>query len=265
MVDGSARLAFAHVERQARYDLHDVATTARRDGAGWVIEGDKSVVLHGDSATHLLVSARTGGARRDAAGITLFLLDATAEGVSRRGYPTQDGLRAAEVSLAQVRVADDRRIGPLDGAAPLIGAVVDAALAALCAEAVGAMAALQALTLDYLKQRKQFGAAIGSFQVLQHRAVDMLVEVEQARSMAMYAAMMATESDPAARRAAVAAAKVQVNRSARSVGQAAIQLHGGIGMTMEYKAGHYFKHLTMIGSLFGDTEHHLDVVAHAVT
>ena len=127
------------------------------------------------------------------------------------------------------------------------------------------MAALQALTVDYLKQRKQFGAAIGSFQVLQHRAVDMLVEVEQARSMAMYAAMMATESDPAARRAAVAAAKVQVNRSARSVGQAAIQLHGGIGMTMEYKAGHYFKHLTMIGSLFGDTEHHLDVVAHAVT
>lgn len=265
VVDGSARLAFAHVERQARYDLHDIATTARRDGAGWVIEGDKGVVLHGDSATHLVVSARTGGGRRDAAGITLFLLDATAEGVSRRGYPTQDGLRAAEVSLAQVRVADDRRIGPVDGAAPLIGTVVDAALAALCAEAVGAMAALQALTVDYLKQRRQFGAAIGSFQVLQHRAVDMLVAVEQARSMAMYAAMMATESDPAARRAAIAAAKVQVNRSARSVGHEAIQLHGGIGMTMEYKAGHHFKHLTMLESLFGDTEHHLVVVAQAFT
>ncbi len=264
VIDGSARLAFAHLERQARYDLHDVATTARRAGSDWVIEGDKGVVLHGNSATHLIVSARTSGGRRDAAGLTLFLLDATAEGVSRRGYRTQDGLRAADISFNQARVGDAAVIGPADGAAALIDAVVDGALAALCAEAVGAMAALQALTVDYLKQRKQFGTTIGSFQVLQHRAVDMLIAVEQARSMAMYAAMMANEPDTRARRSAIASAKVQVNRSARLVGQEAIQLHGGIGMTMEYKAGHYFKRLAMIETLFGDTEHHLRVVAGAM-
>jgi pimeloyl-CoA dehydrogenase small subunit len=264
IVDGSARLAFAHVERQARYDLHDIATTARREGGAWVIEGDKGVVLHGDSATHLAVAARTGGGRREAGGISLFLIDAGAEGVSRRGYPTQDGMRAAEISLARVRVPDSAMLGPAGGAAPLIDSVVDAAVAALCAEAVGAMAALQVLTVDYLKQRRQFGTAIGGFQVLQHRAVDMLVAVEQARSMAIYAAMMAGDPDPAARRAAIASAKVQVNRSARLVGQEAIQLHGGIGMTMEYKAGHYFKRLAMIETLFGDTEHHLRTVAQAV-
>jgi alkylation response protein AidB-like acyl-CoA dehydrogenase len=231
---------------------------------GHVIEGDKSVVLHGDSATHLVVSARTSGTRRDAGGLSLFLVDATAEGVSRRGYPTQDGLRGADVSFAQVRVGDDALIGAADNAAPLIGTVVDTALAALCAEAVGAMAALQALTVDYLKQRKQFGTPIGSFQVLQHRAVDMLIAVEQARSMAMYAAMMAGEPDANTRRSAVASAKVQVNRSSRQVGQEAIQLHGGIGMTMEYKAGHYFKRLAMIEQLFGDTEHHLRIVAGAM-
>jgi pimeloyl-CoA dehydrogenase small subunit len=264
VMDGSARLAFAHVERQARYDPHDVATAARRDGGGWVIEGDKIIVLHGDSATHLVVSARTSGGRRDAAGLTLFLVDATAAGVSRRGYPTQDGLRAADISLAQVRVGDAAVIGAVAGAAPLIDAVIDAALAALCAEAVGAMAALQTLTVEYLKQRRQFGTQIGGFQVLQHRAVDMLIAVEQARSMAMYAAMMLNETDPGTRRAAIAGAKVQVNRSARLVGQDAIQLHGGIGMTMDYKAGHYFKRLAMLETLFGDTEHHLRVVAGAM-
>ena len=264
VIAGTARLAFAHVERQARYDPHDVATAARRVDGGWVIEGDKCIVLHGDSATHLVVSARTSGGRREAAGLTLFLVDAAQAGVSRRGYPTQDGLRAADISCAQVRVGADAVIGTVDGAAPLIDAVVDAALAALCAEAVGAMAALQALTVDYLKQRRQFGTTIGSFQVLQHRAVDMLIAVEQARSMAMYAAMMLSETDPNTRRAAIASAKVQVNRSSRSVGQEAIQLHGGIGMTMEYKAGHYFKRLAMIETLFGDTEHHLRVVAGAL-
>jgi pimeloyl-CoA dehydrogenase small subunit len=264
LIDGSARLAFAHVERQARYDLNDVATAARRVGGGWAIEGDKSVVLHGDSATHLVVSARTAGGRRDAAGLTLFLVDVTAEGVSRRGYPTQDGLRAADISFAQVRVGEDSVIGPVDGGAQLVEAAVDIALAALCAEAVGAMAALQALTVDYLKQRQQFGTTIGNFQVLQHRAVDMLIAVEQARSMAMYAAMMAADPDPLARRTAVAGAKVQVNRSSRLVGQEAIQLHGGIGMTTEYKAGHYFKRLAMIEALFGDTEHHLGRVAGAL-
>jgi pimeloyl-CoA dehydrogenase small subunit len=263
IADGSLRLAFAHTERQARYDIFDVGTMARKTGSGFVLEGDKSVVLHGDSATKLIVSARTSGSRQDEAGISLFLVDAHATGLSRRGFATQDGMRAASISLGSVEVSADDMIGPLDGAGPLIEQVIDIAIAALCAEAVGAMAALHALTLDYLKTRKQFGVPIGSFQVLQHRAVDMFTALEQARSMEYYAAMMAGETNRRLRRAAMSAAKVQINRSARFVGQSAVQLHGGIGVTMEYRAGHYFKRLTMIESLFGDTEHHLRLVDRA--
>jgi len=261
IAEGKLRLAFAHAEPQARYDLYDVATTAHRAGSGWVLDGEKTLVLHGDSADLLIVSARTAGERTDAEGISLFLLDAATRGVMRRGYPTQDGLRAAEVSLSGAPAGEDAVLGKPGAAAPVIAQAVDLALAALCAEAVGAMEALHALTVDYLKTRKQFGVPIGSFQVLQHRAVDMMIALEQARSMTMYAAMMADSADAEERRAAIAAAKVQVNRSARFLGQQAIQLHGGIGMTMEYKAGHYFKRLAMMESLFGDTEHHLRAVA----
>jgi pimeloyl-CoA dehydrogenase small subunit len=263
IIDGALTFAFAQTERQARYDLHDIATTARRDGDAFVLDGGKSVVLYGDSADLLVVSARTDGQRRDPAGISLFLVPATAEGVARRGYATQDGQRAAEIVLSGVRVGSDAVIGVLDDGLPLIERVVDTAIAAVAAEAVGAMDALLRMTLDYLKTRKQFGQAIGSFQALQHRAADMLIAIEQARSMAIYAAMLAEEPDPALRRAALAAAKVQINDSARTVGQEAIQLHGGIGMTWEYKAGHYFKRLTMIESLFGDTDHHLGHLAEA--
>jgi len=263
IADGSLRLAFAHTERQARYDLFDVATTARQTAAGFVLEGDKSVVLHGDSAGKFLVSARTSGSRRDAHGMTLFLVDANAPGVSRRGFATQDGQRAASVSFGSVELSPDAVIGTVDGAGPLIEQVTDIAIAAVCAEAVGAMTALHALTLEYLKTRKQFGVPIGSFQVLQHRAVDMFTALEQARSMEYYAAMMAGETDPQRRRAAISAAKVQINNACRIVGQSAVQLHGGIGITMEYRAGHYFKRLTMIESLFGDTEHHLRQVDRA--
>jgi pimeloyl-CoA dehydrogenase small subunit len=261
IADGSLRMAFAHGERQARYDLADVATTARRDGDGFVLDGAKSVVLHGDSADLLAVSARLSGSRRDREGIGVFLVDADAPGVARRGYGTQDGQRAAEVTLSGVRVAADAAIGPPGAAFDLIERVVDTAIAAVAAEAVGAMQALHDMTVDYLKTRKQFGVPIGSFQALQHRAADMLVALEQARSMAMYAAMMAEAADAAERRAAIAAVKVQINQSARDLGQAAIQLHGGIAVTREYKAGHYFKRLTMIESLFGDTAHHLGTVA----
>ncbi len=257
---GKLRMAFAHVERQARYDLSDVATVARPEDGGFVLRGEKGVVLHGDSADLLVVSARTGGTRRERDGIALFLVDATARGVLRRGYPTQDGLRAAEIVLDDVHVGADDVIG---GGLALIERVVDGAIAAVCAEAVGAMTMLQQITVDYLKTRQQFGVAIGSFQALQHRAADMLVELEQARSMAMYAAMMADAPDVAQRKSAIAAAKVQINESARALGQAAIQLHGGIAMTLEYKAGHYFKRLTMIEQFFGDTEHHLRALADA--
>jgi pimeloyl-CoA dehydrogenase small subunit len=258
---GALTLAFAQIERHSRWNLADIATTARRDGAGWVIDGEKGVVLHGDSADKLVVTARVGGGRRDREGVGVFLVDGNAAGVSRRGYPTQDGLRAAEITLAGVRVGPDDVLGEPGAALPLIERVVDEAIAALCAEAVGAMAAMHELTVDYLKTRKQFGREIGSFQVLQHRAVDMLVALEQARSMAMLATMMAGAEDAAERRAALAAAKVQIGRSGRFVGQQAIQLHGGIGMTMEYKVGHYFKRVTMIDATFGDADHHLRALA----
>jgi pimeloyl-CoA dehydrogenase small subunit len=254
---GEALLAFAHIERQARYDLADVATTVKKDGAGYVLDGAKSLSLHGDCADRLIVSARVSGEQRAKNGIGLFLVDAKANGVSRRGYPTVDGLRAAEVTLSNVKVGADAVIGEPGNAFPLIEQVVDAAIAALSAEAVGAMSAMHEITVDYLKQRKQFGVPIGSFQVLQHRAGEMLIALEQARSMAMLATMMAEEPNAAERRKAIAAAKVQIGRSAKIVGQGAIQLHGGIGMTMEYKVGHYFKRATMIDTMFGDADHHL--------
>jgi pimeloyl-CoA dehydrogenase small subunit len=258
---GDLLLAFAHAERQSRYDLADVATTARHDGADYILDGVKSLVIHGDCADRLIVSARLAGVRRDRDGLGLFVVDAGAAGVSRRAYPTVDGLRAAEVTLSDVRVGPDQVLGEPGKAFPLIAQVVDAAIAALAAEAVGAMAAMHELTVEYLKTRKQFGVPIGNFQVLQHRAAEMLIALEEARSMAFFATMMAEEPDPAERRKAIAAAKVQIGRSGRFVGQQAIQLHGGIGMTMEYKVGHYFKRVTMIDAMFGDADHHLAELA----
>ncbi|HYA06693.1 MAG TPA: acyl-CoA dehydrogenase family protein, partial [Xanthobacteraceae bacterium] len=178
-----------------------------------------------------------------------------------RGYPTVDGLRAAEVSLSNVRVDGAAVIGEPGAAFSLIERVADRAMAALCAEAVGAMAAMQETTVDYMKTRKQFGVTIGSFQALQHRAAEMLIAVEQARSMALLATMMAAEDDVGERRPAISAAKVQIGRSGRIVGHGAIQIHGGIGMTMEAKVGHYFKRVTMIDTLFGDADHHLGIIA----
>jgi pimeloyl-CoA dehydrogenase small subunit len=258
---GDVTLAFAHHEREARYDLADVTTRARRDGTGWVLDGDKSLVLQGDTADHLIVSARIAGERRERRGIVLFLVDGKARGVSRRPYPTQDGMRAAEISLASVRVGAADMLGELGAGLTVIERVADEAMAALAAEAVGAMSAVTELTVEYLKTRKQFGVAIGSFQVLQHRAAEMLIAVEQARSMALYATMMTGEDDAAERHKAVAAAKVQIGRSGKFVAQQATQLHGGIGMTMEYSAGHYLKRLTMIDFFLGDADHHLRTLA----
>jgi pimeloyl-CoA dehydrogenase small subunit len=261
IASGDLTLAFAHVERHSRWDLADVATKAVRHVDGWVLDGEKSIVLHGDSADKLVLTARIGGDRRDRSGIGVFLVDADVAGVARRGYPTQDGLRAAEVALNGVRVGADRLLGEPGVGLPLVERVVDEAIAALCAEAVGAMSMMHELTVDYLKTRRQFGREIGSFQVLQHRAVDMLMALEQARSMAMFAAMMASENDARERRNAMSAAKVQIGRSGKFIGQQAIQLHGGIGMTIEYKVGHYFKRMTMIDTIFGDADHHLRELA----
>ena len=261
IADGSLTVAFAHTERQSRYDLYDIETRAVRDGAGWTLDGKKGVVVHGDTADKLVVTARVGGSRRDRDGVAAFIVDGKTAGVSRLGYPTQDGLRAAEITLANVRVGPEGALGEPGKALPLIERVVDEAIAALCAEAVGAMAVMHELTVEYLKTRRQFGREIGSFQILQHRAVDMLIALEQARSMAMFATMMAAEENAAERRNAVAAAKVQIGRSGKFIGQQAIQLHGGIGMTMEYKVGHYFKRVTMIDTMFGDADHHLRELA----
>ena len=261
IVDGSLTLAFAQTERHSRYDLADISTVAVRDGAAWVLDGEKGVVLHGDTADKLIVTARVGGGRRDRDGVGVFIVDGKAAGVSRRGYPTQDGLRAAEIALAGVLVGPEGVLGEPGEGLPLVEQVVGEAIAALCAEAVGAMAVMHELTVDYLKTRRQFGREIGSFQVLQHRAVDMLVAVEQARGMATFASMMATEEDPQERRRAMSAAKVQIGRSGKLVGQEAVQLHGGIAMTMEYKVGHYFKRMTMIDQMFGDADHHLATLA----
>jgi pimeloyl-CoA dehydrogenase small subunit len=258
---GEMTMAFAHTEPQARYNLADVKTTARKGDDGYILDGAKTLVLHGDSANAFIISARLSGTQRDPSGLALFVVDANTSGLTRRGYTTIDGQRAAELTLAGVRVGAD---AVLDAEAyPLFARAVDIAIAAQCAEAVGAMAVMHEMTVDYLKTRKQFGLPIGSFQVLQHRAAEMLIALEQARSMAMLAAMMADDDNAAERRQAISAAKVQICNSSRLVGQQATQLHGGIGMTMEYAVGHYFKRVTAIAATFGDAAHHLDVLARA--
>jgi len=261
LIEGRETFAFAHVERAARYDLTHVKTRARYEDGAWRIDGRKDFVIHGDTADKLLVSARTAGGPRDADGISLFMIDAAA--LRRRGYPTQDGTRAADLVLDDVRVADRDVLGQPGAAMVLIDRVVDTAIAALAAEAVGAMTRAHELTVDYMKVRKQFGTTIGSFQALQHRAVDMLVMIEQARSMAMYATMMSEQADAAKRRQAVGGSKAFIGRAGRFVGEQAIQLHGGIGVTEECAVGHYYRRLTMIDVLFGDSAHHLGQVAAA--
>ncbi len=257
IIDGTRTFAFAQLEKNSRYDLADVATTAKKKGSGWVIDGEKFVVLNGEAADTLIVTARTKGGQRDADGIGVFLVPADAKGITKKGYPTQDGLHAADISFTGVEIGADAAIGdPADGLA-LVERVVDEARTAICAEAVGIMDQSLKTTVEYLKTRKQFGVPIGSFQTLQHRAADMFVALEQARSMSMFATM-ANDFDNAKERAtAVAAAKVQVGKSGKFVGQQSIQLHGGIGMTMEAKIGHYFKRLTMIENSLGDTDYHL--------
>jgi pimeloyl-CoA dehydrogenase small subunit len=254
---GELRLALAHAERASGWNLFDVATSARKDGSSYVIDGEKGLVLNGDSAQKLIVLARTAGGRREKGGLGLFLVDGGADGLARRGYPTQDGLRAAEITLTKVRVAGEDVIGDPEGAGAVIERVVEDAIAALCAEAVGAMTEAMEITTEYLKTRKQFGVAIGSFQALQHRAAEMVVALEQARSMMMFATMMVGEADAGERAKAISAAKTQIGRSAKFIGQQATQLHGGIAMTYEYKLGHLFKRLTMIDLAFGDADEHL--------
>jgi pimeloyl-CoA dehydrogenase small subunit len=261
IIDGSKTIAFAQLEKNSRYDLGDVSTTAKKKGSGYVISGEKFVVANGGSADTLIVTARTAGGQRDRKGVGAFLVPASAKGVRVKGYPTQDGLRAANITFEQVEVGADAALGDAENGLPLVERVVDEARIALCSEAVGAMDESLKTTMEYLKTRQQFGQNIGKFQALQHRGSDMFVALEQARGITMYGTMAVTYDDAKERSTAIAATKVQVGRSLKYIGQQSIQLHGGVGMTMEYKIGHYFKRLTMIESTFGDADYHLKRIA----
>jgi len=258
IVEGRLKMAFAHTENGARYDLAHVAATARPAGKVWLLDGEKRVVLGAPLADKLVVSARTSGKTADAKGISLFLVDRAAAGVSLRPYATLDEMRAADVVLKGVEVGADALLGKEGEAGPLIEEAVDFATALMCAEAVGAMKHANDATLEYLKTRKQFGVPIGTFQALQHRMVDMVIAAEQARSMACLAcAKVDGEKDARERARLVSAAKVKIADACRQVSQESIQLHGGMGMTEELKVSHSFRRLTMIAQQFGDAEHHL--------
>ena len=261
VASGERLLAFAHGERLSRYRLRQVETTARREDDGWVLDGEKTTVIHGGDADTLIVSARTSGGKDDEAGISLFVVPADTAGVTRHSYPTIDGMRGADITFARVKLPGDALLGEADKAYGVIEHVEHHGIAATAAESLGAMQASLDISVEYLKTRTQFGRPIGEFQVLQHRAADMFVAVEEARSIAIYAAMMVSETDPIVRRHAMATAKVQIGLSAREVGQGGVQLHGGIGITEEYAVGHYFKRLSLIERQFGDVEHHMALLA----
>ena len=255
---GRLKTALATLEPGARFDLSTVTTAARSSSEGFVIDGRKGVVLHGDSADLLLVSARTSGAQDDTAGITLFAIDPKTPGVTLRDFPALDGQRVAEVYFSGVSVESEAVLGVIGNGYGLLEWTVDHGLFALCAEAVGTMAKLAEMTYDYLRTRTQFGRPIGEFQALQHRAADILTAVEQARSVVYFAASRLAGADADERRRALSAAKNLIGRCGRFVGQQAVQLHGGMGMTEELPVGWYFKRLTCIDMTWGDAEHHLE-------
>ena len=260
IIAGELQATLAVAEPQSRYDLANVATTAVRDGDGWVLDGQKGVVLNGGSAQLIIVPARTAGEQTDRDGITLFAIDGSADGLTRNDYPTVDGLRAAEIHLDQVRVDADAVLGDAGGGFDVFEAVVADATLAVCAEAVGIIQAMTGKTVEYTKSREQFGVPIGSFQALQHRMVDMLTACEQSYSLLLWACLANADGTEDARRS-ISAIKYQVGTAAKKVGQEAVQLHGGMGVTWDLDIAHYFKRLTAIGQIFGNADWHLDKLA----
>jgi len=254
---GELKLACALGEKHARHDLSDIKTIASINGEGYRIDGTKTVVIHGGQAGALIVSARSAGTQRDTNGISLFVVPADTPGVVIRDYRTIDGQRAATVQFSHVAVPASALLGKLGGGWDMLEEAADYGVSLLCAEAVGAMDAIFAATLEYVKTRKQFGLAIGSFQALQHRMADMYIHLEQARSMAMLAAARMS-CDTEERRRVASAAKVRIGQAAKFIGQQAVQLHGGMGVTDELPAAHHFKRLTMIDLTLGDVDHHLE-------
>ena len=260
IIGGELQATLAFHEPQARYDLASVSTTATEDGDDWVLNGAKGLVPNGGTADLVIIPARTSGDTVDEDGITLFAVDANAAGISRSSYATVDGLRAAEISLDNVRTEANTVLGEPGQGFAALDATVDDATLAVCAEAVGIMQVLKDKTVEYAKNRKQFGVPIGSFQELQHRMVDMLMACEQAQSLLMWAVMKrATEGDDSKR--AVSSIKYLIGTEGNKLGQDAVQIHGGMGVTWDLDVAHYFKRLTAIGTLFGNADWHLDELA----
>lgn len=253
---GELKMACALGEKQSRHELFNIATTCKANGDSYVINGVKTVVLHGAQADQLIVSTRSSGDQRDTSGISLFVVPADTAGITRREYRTIDGQRAADISFVDVKVPASGLLGSAGASWDTLDAAADYGTTLLCAEAVGVMEVLNATTLEYLKTRKQFGVPIGKFQALQHRMADMFIHLEQARSMATLAAVKLSSANAEERRRTVSAAKVRVGQAIKYVGQQAVQLHGGIAVTNELPASHYFKRSAMIELTLGDTDHH---------
>ncbi len=257
IIVGDLICALAHDEPGSHYELHNVSTTATQTASGWVLNGAKGVVALGEKADLLLVSARTGGAQLDASGISLFLVDGSAAGLSKRGYQRFEGGRAADITLNNVQVSADALVGAEGKGYAVLEHISGYALLALASESLGAMDVAKQHTLEYLQTRKQFGVAIGTFQALQHRMADVLLEIEQARSAVINAASAVDTAEGVAKEKALSAAKYTVGYVGTKVAQESIQLHGGIGMTWELPLAHYAKRLVMIDHQFGDEDHHL--------
>jgi alkylation response protein AidB-like acyl-CoA dehydrogenase len=254
---GDMVLSCALGERQSRHELMHIETTARKVDDHYVIDGSKSAVLHGAQAGYLIVSARSAGAHNEAKGISVFMIPANSAGISIRDARSNDGMRMAAIDFKQVKVPVSSLLGVEGEGWALLEAATDHGVALLCAEALGVMEALTNATLEYLKTRQQFGVPIGKFQVLQHRMAEMFMQLEQARSMAMLAAVSMASEDASERRRVISAAKARVGEAMKYVGQQAVQLHGGMGVTNELPAAHYFKRLSTIELTLGDTDHHL--------
>ena len=256
IAEGKTLLSFAHIEPTSRFNLCHIRTTATKQGDCFVVDGEKAIVHNAETADYFILSTRTEGDINDENGITLFLVPSNSSGIEMRSYPTIDGLRASEISFNSVKVDKQNVLGELNKAAESIQQVVDRACVLLCAEAAGAMDTAVRLTVDYIKNREQFGQAIGSFQVLQHRAVEMLGAKDFSRALTYRAAGAIDQSNASERMRAVSAAKVEMGRSGKLIGQEGIQLHGGMGMTDDMPIGHFFKRLTMIDAIFGNVDFH---------
>ena len=257
LIEGTKQVTLAYAEQQSRFDLEDVATSARLDGDKYIINGQKSMVLNAESADHLVIVTRTSGGQVDEEGITLFLVDSDTKGLEKLNFPTVDGLRASEITLENVEVGIERIIGDIDKGFEILKAVSNNGILALCAEAVGAMEILYKDTVEYTQQREQFDHPLSDFQVLQHRMVDMFMEYEQCKSL-LFRATMETIQDPEMAQKTIHALKHLIGKSGIFVGENAVQLHGGMGVTEELRIGHFFKRLLVIDSQFGNADFHLD-------